>query len=422
MNEIRDLIIGIDFGPEHSQITYYDRKEGEPQSVPEKVGSGVLEIPTVLCSRSDRYGFCIGLEAIYFASEKEGILIRDLYRICESEEEVPVGDVMVRPFKLLAEFLICILRLLGAADVVRNTKCLAITSPQLSAVQVRNFSMACDEIGLLREEYFLMDYSQSFFYYAMTQRRENWNRNIGWYDFRKDEVIFFRLSVQGGTGPVSVRLKRSGEETLPQEGAVRDSAFTRFVKETLSSELYSTIFITGDGFSQEWAVRSIKVLCQQQRRVFFGNNLFAKGACAGAKERLEDHNLKGYRFLSDSMVLTNVGMEMQVMGAPAYHPLIEAGKSWYEYHVQCEMILDEAEQLVFVVSKAGETEKTRAVMELPGLPERPPRTTRLKLEMEYVSASECVIRVRDMGFGELFPSSGRTWEETVDFSRPSGTA
>ena len=28
MNEIRDLIIGIDFGKDYSQICYYDRKRG----------------------------------------------------------------------------------------------------------------------------------------------------------------------------------------------------------------------------------------------------------------------------------------------------------------------------------------------------------------------------------------------------------
>ena len=29
MNEIRDLIVGIDFGKEYSQICYYDRKGDE---------------------------------------------------------------------------------------------------------------------------------------------------------------------------------------------------------------------------------------------------------------------------------------------------------------------------------------------------------------------------------------------------------
>ena len=39
MNETRDLIIGIDFGKEYSQICYYDRKAEEPRSPPVKVGS-----------------------------------------------------------------------------------------------------------------------------------------------------------------------------------------------------------------------------------------------------------------------------------------------------------------------------------------------------------------------------------------------
>lgn len=43
MNEIRDLIIGIDFGKTYSQICYYDRKAEEPRSVSMKVGAEEYE-------------------------------------------------------------------------------------------------------------------------------------------------------------------------------------------------------------------------------------------------------------------------------------------------------------------------------------------------------------------------------------------
>ena len=43
MNEIRDLIIGIDFGKDYSQICYYDRKGEEPCSVSMKVGAQELK-------------------------------------------------------------------------------------------------------------------------------------------------------------------------------------------------------------------------------------------------------------------------------------------------------------------------------------------------------------------------------------------
>lgn len=54
MNEIRDLIVGIDFGKEHSQICYYDRKAGEPRSLSMKVGGSQYEAPTVFVGEWNR--------------------------------------------------------------------------------------------------------------------------------------------------------------------------------------------------------------------------------------------------------------------------------------------------------------------------------------------------------------------------------
>ena len=54
MNETKDLIIGIDFGKEYSQICYYDRKADEPRSLPVKVGSSQFEMPTSLCRRLEQ--------------------------------------------------------------------------------------------------------------------------------------------------------------------------------------------------------------------------------------------------------------------------------------------------------------------------------------------------------------------------------
>ena len=43
------------------------------------------------------------------------------------------------------------------------------------------------------------------------------------------------------------------------------------------------------------------------------------------------------------------------------------------------------------------------------------KTTRLRLELQYVSSAECKVTVTDLGFGEMFPSSGKTWTETVEW-------
>ena len=411
MNEVRDLIIGIDFSEKYSQLAYYDRKQQDTQSVSEKNGSDAYEIETVLCARTDNYGYSIGLEARYFAKEKGGILLDQLYEQSDSDQSVQVGNCMVKPARLLAEYFMGLLKLLGVSDVIRNTRCLVITAKELTAERVRNLSEACQEMGLLREQFLLMDYGQSFFYYAMTTRRENWNRNVGWYHFQDREVVFKRLRVTNEQMPVLIRLEQTASCMLPEDLTQWDTVFTTMIKETLSDDLYSTVFLTGNGFSPDWAVRGVKVLCQQQRKVSFGNNLFVKGACLGGKENRENHSLRSCRFMGEAMVQMNIGMDLRIGGAASYYPLIEAGKNWYEYHPACEIILDSEEELAFFVWPDNETERQKVIMKLEGLPARPPRTTRLHIEMEFTGKEECMICVRDMGFGEMFPSSGLTWTE-----------
>ena len=61
MNEIRDLIIGIDIGKEYTQICYYDRKaEEDPFIFPSKVGASQYEAPGCICYRTDHGDYCVG--------------------------------------------------------------------------------------------------------------------------------------------------------------------------------------------------------------------------------------------------------------------------------------------------------------------------------------------------------------------------
>lgn len=413
MNETRDLIIGIDFGKEYSQLCYYDRKAEEPRSVPIKVGSSQFEMPTSLCRRVEQGDYCVGLEAEYFVREKGGFPVEDLYKVSRSEKPFLVAGEHLQPWEILAHFLRGILKLLGVAEVEKNIRCLAVSMEELNAMQVENLQKACAELGLPEDRVLLLDYEESFYYYVMTQKIETWNRSVGWYSFKNEHVTFRRMSMRSGSKPVSVRLDEPVETDLSQDPEERDADFYTFVKDTLGTDLYSSIQINGEGFDQEWAKKSVKLLCYQKRKVFFGNNLFARGACASGAERFINHALKDYRYMSSSLVLANVGMDMRVMGTPAYYPLITAGRNWYESSAYVELILDDTNELTFLVEIMGEPEKKRIAMALSGLPERPNKTTRLGVSLQYISQAECRIVVRDLGFGEMFPSSGKEWKETT---------
>ncbi|MDO4648242.1 MAG: DUF5716 family protein [Eubacteriales bacterium] len=416
MNEIRDLIVGLDFGRETTQICYYDRKAQEPRSLSMKVGSSQYEAPTCLTRKADKGEFVVGLEARFFADEKNGLEVPELYELCGTDQPILLGDDEVLPHMLAAEFLKGMLAFLGVMDVVNNTSCLVITCPEFNATRVENLKKACKALGFPENRFLMIDYGESFYYYAMTQHKEPLSRSVAWYDFKGNKVKFRRLLVNRRKTPLLAMLSATEEMILPETPELRDKKFCEFIESTLSKkEMYSSVQLTGNGFSQDWAKEAVKLLCFQKRKVFYGNNLYARGACAAGKERKEDRNFKNYRFLSDSRIQKDIGMEMQVMGSPTYVPLIEGGNNWYECKSSCELILDQTRDLIFIESTLGDSEKKRVSMPLPGLPERPNKTTRLKLDLEFISPKECTIRVEDLGFGEMFPSSGAVWVETFEW-------
>ncbi len=413
MNEIRDILIGIDLGKTESQISYYDRKAKEPVSLSMKVGSSQYEFPTCVCKNMDQDVWYFGREAVYNAKEKGGILVEDLYGICEGTQSVQVGGEEKAPWELMGIFLRKVLKALGTVEPVKHTKCMVITVERLTGVMVENLQKACESVGFSQDGYMLQDHSESFYYYTLCQKPEYWSRSVGWYAFDQDDVRFRRLTMTSNMKPILVTLEKPVSASLSAEAEERDKDFYRFIQETLGSGMYSSILLTGNGFHQEWAVKSVGLLCKHQRKVFYGNNLFAKGACYTAKERLEDRELRRYLYLSDALVKYNIGMDMMIMGSPAYYPIIRAGKNWYECRTSFDMILDGTDQLTFQIGPMQSNDKHKVSMPLPGLPPRPERTTRLRVSLECQSETVCKITVRDMGFGEMYPSSKKIWTETI---------
>jgi hypothetical protein len=413
MNEVRNIIVGFDIGEKVSQLCYYDRHAGEPVSLPMKVGTGQYTFPNCLSKKPGEEEWHFGLEVEYFVSRQEEIYLDNLYELCSNEHTVMVDGQERQAGELLGIFLENALRILGVPDPMRSISGLMITTPKLTKVMVENIRVACQHMGFSKNRCFLQDYEESFYYHTMYQKSDIWSRNVALFTFDHDEVAYAKLEMERKTKPIQVSVKRGRRVLLHTEPVQRDFDFYELIQESLGTDVFSSIFLVGDGFDKEWAVRSVPLLCRHQRHVFYGNNLFAKGACCAAKEKVEERNLKGYLYTGNDMVRLNVGMDMSVFGTPSCHPLISAGVNWYEAMNDCEIILDDTDELTFVVTTMDNTKKERYSMALPNLPKRPAKATRLHLHLEFESASRCRIDVEDMGFGEMYPSSGLVWHEIM---------
>lgn len=415
MNEVRNILMGFEIDRNGSQISYYDRRSGEPVSVPVKVGTNLYTFPTSLCKMAGKDEWHFGLEADYFGSQNGGILIPDFFDVICGEDSLTVDGKLMKPSELLGIYLRQSLALTGVKDVLKAISQITVTTENLTKAFVDNLREAGSYIGLEPESLAVQSYMESFFYYTYSQKTELCARDVALMTFAGDKVSMVSLTLDRTTRPSLVRLIRGGSTELPQDDKARDEAFRLFAESEMNRRLFSTIYICGDGFDTAWAKHSVNFLCQMRRHVFSGENLYVRGACYASLDRKETHRFKNLLFMGDDLVRMNLGMEMIVRGTPSYFPLIAAGQNWFDAGRSCEIILDNTDFLAFSLNAMNGRDKKLFRMDLPGLPGRPNRTTRLRLSVILTSPTHAKIEVEDLGFGGFYPPAGLTWEEEMDF-------
>ena len=412
MNEVRNIIVGIEFGEKTSQICYYDRSENQPVPL-NMTGKASGIFPTYLSKKPGENEYHFGIEAEYFGVHKNEILIDNLYELCQRENMFAIDNSVISPAVLLEKFIGGALAMLGVGDLIKSIQAVMITVPQISKALVAHTKEAGKLLGFCSGQLLLQDYNESFYYHTMFQKSELVARKVALFNIEKDMASFAELNIKRETKPALVTVNQREQVRLNEDATRRDEEFYDFAKKCFGEEAYSSVFIIGNGFDKSWAVKSIPLLCRHQRPVFYGNNLYCKGACYAAKDKGEDKALKEYLFAGPDLVKVNIGIDLVKSGLSMYYPLIEAGVNWYEAYSEVEVLLDDVEELVFTAKRMDRGDKSKCVMALPNLPQRPPKATRLKIAMEFDSADRCNIVVTDLGLGELYKASGLKWQETM---------
>lgn len=408
------FLIGLDINEYESQICKYDSETKEPVSVMVTAGGTRAAFPSHLAylPKDDKWKY--GVEADYFVAHKGAVLVNGFFRKCLKGEEFKEGNKVFTAAEILAKFITLSLTLANITDPVNQIDTLYITVPEITKIFAHTAEEAFDLIGFKKNQVYLIDHTESFYYHTFYQKSDVYKNDTALYYFPDEySVNFIAIGVDGSTMPAVVSQKACMSAELPFEEKERDAAFLEFIKETMNTGSYSGAFLVGTGFSRTWAKESMAMLCRGQRKVFYGNNLFSKGACYGAMEKSLERKLKNYIYIGTDLVTVNIGMEMLVEGSPAYKPLIVAGVHWYEAENEIEFLLNDEKDLVFRTSSMKNGERRKLKMELPGLPVRPAKTTRIRLHIGYIESNKCVITATDLGFGELFPSSGLEWEEVL---------
>ncbi|MBQ3030837.1 MAG: hypothetical protein IJD24_06395 [Agathobacter sp.] len=404
------VIVGIDLNDRYAMISYYQLNMREPETVSPIAGSEIYQIPTLLAKRKYLGQWYYGADAKKMAKTSEVICVDSLLKRAVNGESIRVEDETYEAWELLALFLKKVMELPQKLGNVRNCDKLVLSVERLSKENMEVFWKIAPKLGLLPEQFMVIDHKESFYYFALNQPESLWIHDVFLFENDGKNLFYYGLKRNTRTTPQVISIKESIKVPIDDEEN-KDQAFLQLIQRGFENQIVSTAYLVGDGFEGGWMKDSLTYLCRG-RRAFMGNNLYCKGACYAGYVRACVENWK-YIYMGENEMKFNLSLKVRDRGELAFYNLISAGKNWFESKGECEVILSGVEGIDFWKQLPNSREAVIETLELTDLPSRPDRTTRLRITATPVSDEKIEVQIRDLGFGEIYRSTDKTWKYTM---------
>lgn len=422
-------VVGFDLGNDYSQISYCRADQSMPDTMSLVMGEEQFNIPTVLCRRHGTGvadAWSIGKEALQDVSEGKGILVEDLVLLAKNNVSVKTEGEDIAADNLLAVFIRKTIAILSVHVRTNDIEAIAFTMRDMNRQLMENVKKAAKEAGLEDKRLYFLSHEDCFFQYMIHQPGEMWIHDVLLYDYRSDGVKSYLLQMNRKTNPVACFIEsnlfpemKPIDVSQKQEAAKNafyrqlDAELLEIAKEQCEKHNITSVFLLGDFFSREWCKESLRYLCRE-RRVFQGNNLFSKGACYGAREKVFASTLStSYIYLSDDKLRANIGMSCDRGQEEIYFPILDAGTSWYDAKREFDVMLTQNNSFTLNIVPVDGSKTRLAKISLEGLKVRGNKTNRVGLRFFMEDPQAVQIEITDKGFGEFFPSTGRIWKECL---------
>ncbi len=405
------ISLGIDLGKEFAQISYYHGKMKEPETISVLAGKEDYAIPAVLCKLKGENRWLYGEEAQKMALKGRGVLLTDLLQnALDGNSQEVEGDVYTA-LQLLLIFIRKIWN--GCVQELGNAKVMSctISVEETTGAMVDLMDEMAEFLPIERNRIYLQSHDESFYYYALfqNQREKGSAKPALLLEENGGTLICIRLDYGGSVAKVSRKKRKitAYGQFISTNEAEKDHRFCNLLKEELEGHPASLIYLIGSFFEGDWMKESLQYACRG-RRVFLGANLYSKGCAFGAYAK-EKHWQEPYLYLGEDRLQKEIGLRLE----KELFPLTKVGQLWYEADCKTELVLEETYALEFEIKDVDGDINSQPTLVLEGLPKKKAFVTAVELELFFEAPGECQIQVRELGFGDITPSSENTWSMTV---------
>ena len=399
--------IGIDLTDEYAQISYMLTGDNEPVSLSTSPEEKKYLIPASLYYRRDNDTWYVGDEAKFNSISDK----KDAYTF---DADIKYNqDNMTKYLKMLLEY-----TKTSLDAEIEGFICIALEDIDMDSI--KNVYNSLKTLGYSEDNVRVIGHDEAFIFYTVNQKKELWVNDVALFDFTKKHFKYRRMhEIKSKTPPVLVVESEDLSDVVSVDmldselGRMKaDRQWMNFMTTEFKKHIVCTAFLTGQGFYDDWAGESIQEICTK-RRVFKGYNLFVKGACYAAAKRMNTLANKNYIFQCNGRTKADVGLLISNEGKNMVISLSRAGCNWYEAGAEAECILDGVNKINLIITPILEGNSYTKIIDLSDFPSRPNKTTRVKIALAYKNDRCFDVVVKDMGFGELFKSSGKVVKTTI---------
>lgn len=404
------ILVGYDLDDKLSQLSFCQAKDAEPQTLSMVEGAQQYSFPTLLARRKGQDLWAYGHQAEKLLNEEgeECISIDNLLSLALEDKTLEIDGETYKTAALLALFIRRTLSLIGVDLSAGEIVAIVFTVRRLT----EGMSVALDRmkefLQLPDTEIMYLEYRESFFEYVIHQDMELMESDVLLCDHDSETLYADRMLHKRTADNTLAWVEEEIYKGMGQD----DESFSQILEEALERGECSSAYLIGKGFDGNWYQRGLKILCRG-RRVFSGNNLYSKGACYMAINSV--HKKKkppAIVYLGKDKLKSELGMRVMQNGKEIYYPLLRGGEDWFSAGGEHEFLLEADNTFTLIVSHLDHRPPREIEMILGGIPQRRNKTTRIRMKVELTEHTTVAIRIEDLGFGELFPATHKTWHES----------
>lgn len=408
------LYIGIDLQEEYAMLSYFYPGMARPATISFIAGSSDYRLPLVMAKRNGINQWVYGPEAKHLAGGGKGVAVDRIYSRALAKESVAVDGRDYDAGELFVLYLKKILSIPNKLDRHREIGYLTVAVREVNNACIELFANVRERLRLEKGQFEMIDYKECFYFYSCNQEEALQNHQVGLFDGGAGRMRWLCLRKESGTKPIVVEIEENdlGEFTSSQEDAQKDLRLLSVAKEMFRQKIISTVYFVGEAFEGNWMDEALRFICRG-RRAFLGKNLYSVGACFASYQKNSPD--WPYIYLGESAFKMNISLKVRRKNDLEFFTLVTAGQNWYHGEHSCQVILDGTNAIDLWLQHPYGREAKIESLEIADLPKRPERTTRIEIHAKLISGNRVQITLTDMGFGELYPSSGKVWKYVMDF-------